>query len=123
MQHAKVAECGVPGALADPYLPGHCVILGDLQFSPTDFLNPVVKQDDRGEWGVGLTLTHQALAVFQHEIDSLVPNAPPDPTSRLLFVFKGQPLRWTSLPEADATVFVVTPSQALAQRIATSLHR
>src|SRR5262249_1318462 len=123
MQHATVAQCGVPNAIADPVfrgLRGHCVLLGDLQFGPSDFVNPIVKQDD-GTWGVGLTFTPNALPVFTQAIESLTPNAAPDPNPRLLFVFRGAAYRWTSLPEADATIFLITGNQKLAQSIAASL--
>jgi hypothetical protein len=119
---ARTVGCGAPQALKDPYVPGQCIILGDLLFGPKDFVNPVVKHDSERGSGVGVTLTSRALAVFQHEIETLAPNAPPAPGTRLTFVFNRRPLRWTLLPGPDANLFVVTPNDRLAQRIVASLQ-
>ena len=97
-------------------------MLGGLQFGPEDFLNPVVQHDPERGSGVRVTLTSRARAVFQHEIESLAPNAPPGPGTRLAFVFEGRPLQWTLLPGPDAHLLVVTPNDRLAQRIVASLH-
>jgi hypothetical protein len=119
----RSVRCGAPQALVDdPFKPGRCVALGDVQLGPKDFVHPVVEQDPARGSGVGLTLTKAAAALFRREIASLVPGAPSAPGSGLTFVFDGRPLRWTLLPGPDTRVFVVTPDDTVAQRIVASLQ-
>lgn len=119
----KTADCGVSDAVEDPDAPGHCIILGDALFDPSDFTNPVVKHDAALGTGVGITLTSRARDIFARNLETIAPNAQTDTGARLTFAFDGTPLRWTLLPGPDANLFVVTPTNTIAERIAASLRR
>jgi hypothetical protein len=114
--------CGAPQAVEDPDAPGHCVVLGNSLFGPSDFTTPVVKHDAVRGVGVGITLTSSARAVFVRDFDTIARSAPDDADARLTFVFDGQALEWTLLPGPDANLLVVTPNATVANRIVASLQ-
>jgi hypothetical protein len=119
---ARMVRCGTPEAVEDPDVPGHCIVLGNSLFDPSDFTNPVVKHDAALGSGVGVTLTSNARNVFVRVFETIAPNSLTAPGGRVTFVFDGRPLRWALLPGPDANLFVATPTESFAERIAASLR-
>jgi hypothetical protein len=115
------AACGTSGAVEDPYHRGICLLLGDAVFGPDDIKKAVLAHDDLAidpVTCVGLTMTHAASTAFAKYVYALEPGQ----AQRYLFLYRGTPLGFTSLPQNDATICILTKTLSMAERIVGSVR-